>query len=436
MIRRMKGTYDITDDIGYFKAIEKQIERVSRLFNYKEIRTPHFESRELFHRSVGEDTDIVSKETYDFEDRGGRINTLRPEGTAGIVRAYNENKLYASRITPQKYYYYGSMFRYERPQKGRFREFRQFGAEAFGSNHPSMDAEVIAYAVTLLKALKIKDVTVHMNSLGDKASKTNYEKALKEHFEPHLDSLCKDCNRRFDQNPLRILDCKVDAKHESMRSAPKTLDYLTDEDKAHFESVQRYLEAANIEYTVDHNLVRGLDYYTHTVFEIKVSEALLGSQNAICGGGRYNNLVESLDGPPTPAVGFAFGIERMVVALKANEHDLGEDYLHVYLLIMGEKARIKAMQLSQRLRMGGLSVEADYMEKSFKAQFKQSATHNARFVAIIGDQEVDDGALNLKDQRMNTEERVAFNDLYTTVVDKLTSKPADCKDCDYKGESE
>ncbi len=436
MIRRMKGTYDITDDIGYYKAIEKQIERVSKLFNFKEIRTPHFEARELFHRSVGEDTDIVSKETYDFEDRGGRINTLRPEGTAGIVRAFNENKLYASNISPQKYYYYGSMFRYERPQKGRFREFRQFGAESFGSNHPSMDAEIIAYAATLLKALKIKDITVHLNSLGDKTSKANFEKALKAHFQPHLDSLCKDCKNRYEENPLRILDCKVDKNHESMQSAPKTVDYLTDADKAHFESVQAYLKSANIDVVVDHNLVRGLDYYTHTVFEIKVSEDLLGSQNAICGGGRYNNLVETLDGPPTPAVGFAFGVERLVVALKENDYPLSEDYLHVYVLVMGEQARLNAAWLIQRMRMGGLMVDTDYTERSMKAQFKQSANHNARFVAIIGDKEVEEGALNLKDQQLNTEERVSFNDLYVTIVDKLTQKRSDCQDCDYKGESQ
>lgn len=430
----MKGTYDITDDIEYFKAIEKQIERVSKLFNFQEIRTPHFETRDLFHRTVGEDSDIVSKETYDFTDRGNRVNTLRPEGTAGVVRAYIENKLYASRFTPQKLYYYGSMFRYERPQKGRFREFRQFGAEAFGANHPSMDAEVIAYAVTLLKALKIKDVKVHLNTLGDGASKALFETALKSHFEPHLASLCKDCNRRFQANPLRILDCKVDQTHESMKTAPKTTDYLSREARDHFEKVKAYLDAANIEYLVDHNLVRGLDYYTHTVFELKVSEALLGSQNAICGGGRYNHLVESLDGPETPAVGFAYGIERLVVALKANDYNIPNPYLHAYMLVMGDQGRNEAAKLAQRLRLGGLMVDQDYLEKSMKAQFKQSANNNARFVVIIGDEEASQGEANVKDQLLNTETRVKFDELYIYLVEALTQKQNDCTDCE-KGAS-
>lgn len=428
MIRKMKGTYDITDDIGYFQQIEKQIDRVSKLFNFKEIRTPHFEARELFHRSVGSETDIVSKETYDFEDRGGRINTLRPEGTAGIVRAYVENKLYASREQPQKYYYYGSMFRYERPQKGRFREFRQFGAEAFGSNNPAIDAEMIAYAVTLLRALKIKDVTVHLNSLGDQTSKRQYEAALKDHFKPHLDDLCQDCKTRYSDNPLRILDCKVDAAHESMKTAPRTLDYLTDEAGKHFETVKEILTSMDIDAVVDHNLVRGLDYYTHTVFELKVSPDLLGNQNAICGGGRYNQLVESLDGPPTPAVGFAFGIERLVVALKANETNMPAPYLHLYMLIMGD-VRKEASKLMQRLRMGGLMVDGDYMDKSMKAQFKQSAIQGARFVGIMGEDEVKAGKLTIKDQQTNEESHVPFNDAYMTLFDTLTKKNRDCNDC-------
>ncbi len=423
MIKRMKGTYDITEDIGYFKRIETQIDRVSKLFNFTEIRTPHFEARDLFHRSVGGDTDIVSKETYDFEDRGGRINTLRPEGTAGIVRAYVENKLYASRVQPQKYYYYGSMFRYERPQKGRFREFRQFGAEAFAAHDPSIDAEMIAYAVTLLQALKIKDVTVHVNSLGDSESKSAYEEALKAHFKPHLESLCPDCNTRYKDNPLRILDCKVDSNHPSMQSAPRTLDYLTDEARAHFDDVIDHLKGMEIDVSVDHNLVRGLDYYTHTVFEIKVSEALLGSQNAICGGGRYDQLVETLEGPPTPAVGFAFGVERLVVALKALEEAPGAPNLDLYVLMLGD-VRKTASKLMQRLRLQGLMVDGDYMNKSMKAQFKQSATQGARFVGIMGEDEVNQGMLTIKDQSTNEETRVAFDDVYTTLQHTLTKRTA------------
>ncbi len=434
MIRRMKGTYDITTDIGYYQAVEKQAHRVSKLYGFKEIRTPHFEARDLYHRSVGEDTDIVSKETYDFEDRGGRINTLRPEGTAGVVRAFIENKLYAEKEIPQKKYYLGSMFRYERPQKGRFREFRQFGAESFGAAHPSADAEIIAYAVTFLRALKLKDVKVHINALGDKDSKIAYQKALKDHFKDHIGDMCRDCQKRYKENAMRILDCKVDKDHHAIKSAPKTIDLLTDADKAHFESVKDYLEVMNIPFIIDHNLVRGLDYYTHTVFEIKVSEALLGSQNAICGGGRYNHLVESLEGPATPAVGFAFGLERLIMALKENNYPTDTPYAHIYMVIMGEKARLKAHDLMQKMRLGGLMADADYLQKNIKGQFKQSEHKNARFVAIIGDAEVDGGAVNLKDQKTGEETPVAFETLYAEVVERLTRPTHECQDCDHKGE--
>jgi len=433
MIQKMKGTYDITEDISYYHAIEKKIQSISKLFGFKEIRTPHFEASELFHRSVGEDSDIVSKETYDFTDRSNRALTLRPEGTAGVARALIENKMYANPVSPQKYYYVGSMFRYERPQKGRFREFRQFGAEAFGSLHPQMDAEVIAYAFTLIKALKLTGIKVHLNSLGGAESKQMFKGALKEHLAPSVDTLCKDCQRRYEENPLRILDCKVDANHEALKTAPKPLDYMTEEDQAHFKQVLKYLDLMNIEYVVDHNLVRGLDYYTHTVFEIKVSESLLGSQNTICGGGRYNELIETLGGPSVPAVGFSFGLERLLVALKAADFKVEDDYTHVYMLIMGDAARALAMQLMQRLRLGGLMCDADFLEKSFKAQFKQSAHKNARFVVIIGEDEVNNQTVTVKDQKEGQEEKVHINDLYMYLVELLTKKTSSCDSCDHQG---
>ncbi len=432
MIKRMKGTYDVTEDIAYMHEIEKKIMTVSRLFNYNELRTPHFEASSLFHRGVGEATDIISKETYDFIDRGKRDNTLRPEGTAGVVRAYIENKLYIDPVTPQKYYYYGSMFRYERPQKGRFREFRQFGAEAFGSPHPHIDAEVIAYAVMLLRSLKLKDVTVHINSLGDTASKTAFHKALKTHLRDDIDTLCSDCQTRYEENPLRILDCKVDQDKAVLKTAPKPLDYLNDEDKAHFDQVLQGLRAMHIDVEVDKNLVRGLDYYTHTVFEIKVSKDLLGNQNAICGGGRYNHLVETLEGPTTPAVGFAFGIERLIVALKAANYPLKEPYLHSYFLVLGDRARLAGLALMQRFRMGGLMCNMDFMEKSMKAQFKQSDHQSARFVIIIGEDEVNQETVQIKDQETKEEYTVTINEAYEKVVDLLTAGSA-CVDCD-KGE--
>jgi histidyl-tRNA synthetase len=429
MIQKMKGTYDLIEDIPYMHEIEKKMMHVSRLFNFSEIRTPHFEASELFHRSVGETSDIVSKETYDFKDRGDRLNTLRPEGTAGIVRAYIENKLYAIPALPHKYYYAGSMFRYERPQKGRFREFRQFGAEVFGSEHPEMDAEIIAYAVTFLKALKLKEVSVTINSLGDKLSKERYHKALKDHLKDDITSLCKDCQTRYDQNPLRILDCKVDHDHPLLKSAPKPLDYLTEDDRHHFDQVCDYLDAMNIPYVIDKNLVRGLDYYTHTVFELKVSKSLLGNQNTICGGGRYNHLVETLGGPKTPAVGFAFGIERLIIALKAANLIQTEKGIHAYFLVLGDKARFKAMTLMQKLRLGGLVSNMDFHQKSMKAQFKQSDYQGARFVIIIGDAELKEEACNVKDQLTNEELRVPFNDLYITLYDRLVNHHH-CEDCD------
>lgn len=439
MIQKMKGTYDVIEDIPYIQEIEKKMNQVSRLFNFKEIRTPHFEASELFHRSVGETSDIVSKETYDFKDRGDRLNTLRPEGTAGIVRAYIENKLYAERIVPHKYFYAGSMFRYERPQKGRFREFRQFGAEAFGSPFPEMDAELISYAVTFLKALKLKDVTVFINSLGDKESKLAYHKALKDHLKEGIGTLCKDCQTRYDQNPLRILDCKVDQDHPLLHSAPKPLDYLTEEDRAHFDFVCDYLDTMNITYEIDKNLVRGLDYYTHTVFELKVSKDLLGNQNTICGGGRYNHLVETLGGPPTPAVGFAFGLERLVIALKeANMLNFNES-IHAYFLVMGDKARFKATELMHKLRLGGLVSNMDFHQKSMKAQFKQTDYQQARFAVILGDNEIKEGACNVKDQLSGEEFRVPFKSLYMTLYERLVnhSHCEDCEDestCTKKGE--
>lgn len=439
MIQKMKGTYDVIDDIPYMHEIEKKMQQVSRLFNFTEIRTPHFEASELFHRTVGESSDIVSKETYDFKDRGDRLNTLRPEGTAGIVRAYIENKLYANPKLPHKIYYAGSMFRYERPQKGRFREFRQFGAEVFGSPYPEMDAEVIAYAVTFLKALKLKDVSVTINSLGDGDSKKNYHEALKNHLKEDITSLCKDCQIRYEQNPLRILDCKVDQDHPLIQSAPKPLDYLTEDDRNHFDQVCDYLEAMNIPYEIDKNLVRGLDYYTHTVFELKVSKKLLGNQNTICGGGRYNHLVETLGGPDTPAVGFAFGLERLIIALKeANQYDFNQG-IHAYFLVLGETARYKAMTLMQKLRLGGLTANMDFNQKSMKAQFKQSDHQQARFVIIIGENELKEEACNVKDQLTNESLRIPFNDLYITLYDRLINhtKCADCDEastCEKKGD--
>ena len=317
MIQKPKGTYDVFGNYGQnLLYLRDLIQVLMKKYNYQYFRTPIFESSELFHRGVGETTDIVSKETYDFLDRGERKMTLRPEGTAGVVRSFIENKMYGDPNQPVKSWYYGPMYRYERPQSGRYREFYQFGVEVFGSSDPMVDAEVISIPVNLYKLLGLKGIKVNINTLGDIESRKKYREALLEYFKPHLNSLCQDCQNRYSTNPLRILDCKVDKELEIMKNAPKISDYLNDISKEHFEKVKKYLEAMNIDYVVNENLVRGLDYYTHTVFEVEASVEGFGSQNVLCGGGRYDMLVENIGGPSTCGVGFATGIERLMTALE------------------------------------------------------------------------------------------------------------------------
>lgn len=426
----MKGTYDLLPtDTRKWQALEKVIRNVSKIYNYEEIRTPIFEHTDLFHRSVGEETDIVSKETYDFIDRGKRSNTLRPEGTAGVVRSYIENKLYADKIPVQKLYYMGPMFRYERPQKGRYRQFAQFGVEAFGSNSPMLDAEVISYAVSILKGLKIKDVTVHINSIGDDESKAKYKEALVDYLSDKVDTLCGDCKNRYKTNPLRILDCKVDAGSKTLNNAPKPIDYLTDDAKKHFDDTIKFLDAMGVKYVIDHNLVRGLDYYTHTVFELKANLPSLGAQNTLCGGGRYNKLVGQLGGPEVPGTGFAFGMERLMFALDSIEFKGDPKYLHLYMMVLGETQKEEGMRLLNRCRLGGLMADIDFLDKSMKAQFKLSANLNARFVAIYGEQEHANSVINLKDQETGNEVTIDKDMLYQTIIEELMKPAPSCSDC-------
>ena len=299
-----KGTYDVLPkESARWQNIESLIREICSIFNYKEIRTPMFESTGLYHRSAGETSDVVSKETYDFKDRGDRSMTLRPEGTAGVVRSYIENKLYADQMV-QKLFYIAPMFRYERQQKGRYRQHVQFGTEVFGSADPALDAEVISLAVTLYKVLGLRNIKVKLNSLGDTQSRENYRQALLNHFEGHQDELCADCQVRLEKNPLRVLDCKVDREKEIMKTAPQLIDHLVEEDRAYFLKVQQYLKSMGINYEYDATLVRGFDYYTHTIFEIQADIEGFGAQNTLCGGGRYNKLVAELGGPTVPAIGF------------------------------------------------------------------------------------------------------------------------------------
>jgi len=432
MIRRIKGTYDILpEESQKWQKIEDVMRKVARIFNFKEIRTPIFESSELFHRSVGETSDIVKKETYDFKDRGKRMNTLRPEGTAPVVRAVIENKLYADPSQPQKLYYFGPMFRYERPQKGRQRQFHQFGAEIIGSSSPLVDVEIINFAMTYLKALGIEDVIVKVNSLGDQSSKDQYLNVLRDYFTPYVEDLCPDCQRRHQDNPLRILDCKVDQDHPAVKDAPKPIDYLSDQAKFHFDHVIQGLEGLGLKFEVDGNLVRGLDYYTHTVFEIQSESDTLGAQSTIVGGGRYNHLIEELDGPDTPAVGFAFGAERLLLALEDSPILKEDSSIHAYFISLDNIFNNEGLKIIQDLRLGGLLVDYDFLNRSLKAQFKQADRLNARFYLIYGDQEAKDKIVNVKDAKTGEQTPVAIDDLYQYLLTQLQGRncQSSCDGC-------
>lgn len=420
MLQKPKGTYDIYGDRAleqlYFK---KLVEALMDKYNAKYFETPIFESSELFHRGVGETTDIVSKETYDFKDRGDRNLTLRPEGTAGIVRCFIENKLYAENL-PLKAWYLGPMFRYERPQAGRYREFYQFGFEAFGSADPMMDAEVIGIACNLFKILGLKGVSVNINTLGDKESREKYRQALLDYFKPYLNDLCEDCQRRYEKNPLRILDCKVDGDKDIMKSAPKMTDYLNEDSKEHFEKVQEYLEAMGIDYKVNSNIVRGLDYYTHTVFEVVADIEGFGAQNVLAGGGRYDHLVENIGGPSVPGVGFAVGLERLFLALQAEKIDIREIVCpDVYIFSAGDEQKPYVLSVANDLRMSGFNVEIDYNSRNFKSNFKQADKMNVKYIIIIGEEEVNSKILTVKNNETKEEYKVKLDELIEFLDEKL-----------------
>ena len=421
MLQKPKGTYDIYGaDAQRVLYLKKLINVLMEKYNYNYIQSPTFESSEVFHRGVGETTDIVSKETYDFKDRGERSLTLRPEGTAGIVRSFIENKLYTSSM-PVKLWYYGSMFRYERPQAGRNREFSQYGVEVFGSESPMVDAEVISILVTLFRMLGLKGIKVNINSLGDSQSRMRYRDALVDYFKPYLDELCDDCKNRYSKNPLRMLDCKVDQDKEFMKSAPKISDYLTEESKKHFELVQKYLTAMDIDYVVDNNLVRGLDYYTHTVFEVEADIKGFGSQNVLGAGGRYNNLVELMEGPSTPGVGFAIGIERLLLALEAEDIDICEKNLvDIYVMNLSEDENEYMVNLVNYLRLNGYCVEMDYQGRNIKNNFKHADKISARFVIIVGPDEIKKDLITIKNNETKEEFKVKFDELLEFLDEKIS----------------
>ena len=432
-ITKPKGTYDVLPtDSWKWVRLETVIRKVSKLYNFKEIRTPIFEQSELFHRN-NEQSDMVTKETYDFVDRGGRGNTLRPEGTAGVVRAYIENKMYADQ-TVQKLFYMGPNFRYERPQKGRYRQFSQVGVEAIGSDSPLMDVEVILYAATVLRALGLKGVKVRINSIGDEESRNLYRTALVDYFTKYQEELCGDCKNRLEKNPLRILDCKVDNNKEFFANAPKISDYLNEASKKHFEKVVEALKEVGLPYEINPNLVRGLDYYCHTVFELEADIEGFGAQNVLGGGGRYDKLVGELGGPQTPCVGMAFGMDRLLLAME-SEGLLREnnEYVHLYIISIGDRARLTTERLLYTLRMGGLMCEADYQNKGIKGQFKHADRLNAKFTAILGDEELDNFVINVKNNETDEQVTIPLNDLYTHVLSGVSPKTTSaCATCNKK----
>ena len=428
-ISKPKGTVDILPgESEKWAAIEQRIRKVCKLYNFKEIRTPIFEAGELFHRDQNDSSDMVTKETYDFVDRGDRNMTLRPEGTAGVARAFIENKLYVENPV-SKLFYMGPMFRYERAQRGRQRQFHQFGIESLGSASPLMDAEVIACAVAVIKEFGLSGIKVKINSIGDEESRKSYKDVLVNYFSKYEDDLCEDCKNRLHKNPLRILDCKVDHHKDYFVSAPKISTYLNEESKNHFNKVLEALKNMNIEYEIDENLVRGLDYYTHTVFEIEVDCAELGAQNVICAGGRYNNLISDLGGPETPACGLAFGMERLLFALESEEKKLTREQMnHLFIISMGEKAILKGAEILNECRMGGLISEMDYNNKSIKAQFKLADKNNSLFTVILGDNEIENGTANIKNNETNTQETIEIVNIYKYIYDYLLSKSS-CSHC-------
>ncbi|MDE7106516.1 MAG: histidine--tRNA ligase, partial [Anaeroplasmataceae bacterium] len=413
MISKPKGTYDVLpDEVKTWTKLESTIRKICQIFNYKEIRTPIFESSQTFHRDVNDTSDMVTKETYDFKDRSDRLITLRPEGTAGTVRAYIENKLYAQNPI-EKLFYMGPMFRYERPQKGRTRQFSQFGVEALGSNSPTIDAEVIALGATLIKALGLTNVKVKLNTLGDAESRQAYKKVLVEYFKNHTDELCSDCLNRLEKNPLRILDCKVDRDKEFFKNAPKINEYLTENSKEHFNQVLASLKDMNIAYEVDPSLVRGLDYYSHTVFELEVDIPEFGAQNVIGAGGRYDALVKDLGGPETPGVGMAFGMERLLLACEyAGKKLATPDFVHVYFIALGAAAKKAVLREMQVCRLGGLYCDMDHLGRGLKAQFKAADTTRAMFTCILGDNELAENKINIKDNTTDVQETISLFEIY------------------------
>lgn len=422
-LQKPKGTQDILpQESAKWQYVEDFARKTFRKYNYGEIRTPIFEHYEVISRSVGDTTDIVTKEMYDFYDKGDRHITLRPEGTAPVVRSYVENKLFAPEVQkPVKVYYMGSMFRYERPQAGRLREFHQIGAECFGSSNPATDVEMIAMAAQFFKDIGITNVSLELNSLGNPESRAAYRQALIDYLTPLKPSLSADSQRRLEENPLRVLDSKEPEDKAAVEGAPSILDYLDEESSAYFAAVRSMLETLQIPYVINTNMVRGLDYYNHTIFEFTTEAA--GSQLTICAGGRYDGLVAYFGGPETPGVGFGMGLERLLLVLDKQGVELPiETALDVYVAVLGAGANGRALELVQALRAQGFAAERDYLDRKLKAQFKSADIFRAKTLITLGESELESGQVTVKNNHNREEIIVSLDQIqenYQLIFEKL-----------------
>ncbi len=416
-IQAPKGTRDVLPSESYkWQYIEEEIRKLCRSYGVHELRTPVIEHTELFARGVGDTTDIVQKEMYTFKDKGDRSITLKPEGTAGMARAFLENRLFNEAMPQKMYYLNAPVFRYEKPQAGRLREHHQFGVEFFGSPSYETDAEVIILALTLLKRLGIGELSLRINSIGDSNCRKDYNKALYEYLKNNIDDMCPTCKSRLERNPMRILDCKEERCKEICKGAPRTLDYLCDSCKAHFEGLKRCLDIAGVDYVVDPDIVRGLDYYTGTVFEIVSNR--IGAQGTVCGGGRYNDLIEQLGGQPTPAVGFGLGLERLLLVMENNHAFIPQPApVKVYFAAMGSEARLVAFNIVRQLRDHEIYAEFDHMDRSMKAQFKYANKLGAEYTAVIGEDELNQGIAKVKSMKDGIETSIALSEIVEYFTD-------------------
>ncbi len=414
--QKIRGTADFLPEVtNKWQYVEAKIEDILKKYYFQEIRLPIFEQFELFARGVGETSDIVSKEMYDFHDKGDRHLALRPEGTAGVVRAYVENKIFGpEHHKPVKYYYNGPMFRFERPQSGRMRQFHQIGVEVYGTDNPAIDVETMQLAMEIFKSFGIKDLSLVINSLGNTESRIAYREALIAYLEPYFDELSEDSQERLHKNPLRVLDSKDRKDKEIVKDAPSVLDYLDEESKAHFESVKEMLDYLDVPYVIDANMVRGLDYYNDTIFEVITNDPNFGANTTICAGGRYDSLVEQVGGPATPGIGFAIGLERLVMLLDATNYDFPNfTELDAFIVTIGDEVNMEALKIVTELRKHGLVVEREFVGRKPGSQFKTADKLNAKVVFTLGGMELENRTINMKLLETGNQTKIGLDEIYS-----------------------